>query len=376
MSIAEDELATVLIIDDEDVIRAILQRKLELSGYSVVTAASAEEAAKYLAVTEFDLVLTDINMPGRSGIEILGQIREQYPHTAVILVTAVSDADTAIAAMKSGAYDYLVKPFNLEEVALSIERALEKRQLLLENIDYQLNLERRVRERTSQLKAALRQVEATYEATLDALVCALDAREHETQAHSQRVRLYTLELARLLKYPMERMNELGRGALLHDIGKIGVSDTILLKPGPLTADEWVEMRRHPEIGYAILTGISFLQQPAEIVLTHQERYDGSGYPQKLVGEGIPFGSRIFAVVDCFDALTSDRPYRRAAPYEEARAELEDKAGTLFDPRVVEAFCSVSAERWGEIRRQSEALVPAIRSRMLADDDEQEIVPDD
>ncbi|MCA9519873.1 MAG: response regulator, partial [Myxococcales bacterium] len=258
MSNDVETVASVLIIDDEDVIRAILQRKLELSGYSVVTAASAEEAVKYLAVTEFDLVLTDINMPGRSGIEILGQIREQYPHTAVILVTAVSDADTAIAAMKSGAYDYLVKPFNLEEVTLSIERALEKRQLLLENIDYQLNLERRVRERTSQLKAALRQVESTYEATLDALVCALDAREHETQAHSQRVRLYTLELARLLKYPMERINELGRGALLHDIGKIGVSDTILLKPGPLTADEWVEMRRHPEIGFGILTGISFL----------------------------------------------------------------------------------------------------------------------
>ena len=194
--------------------------------------------------------------------------------------------------------------------------------------------------RPADLRRALVEVEAAYHSTLYALVAALDAREHETGDHSQRVGRYTLALADRMGVPMEKRNDIFRGALLHDIGKIGVPDAILLKPGPLDAAEWEEMRKHPQTGFNILKSIGFLRLPAEIVLSHQERFDGSGYPRGLKGDRITVGARIFAVADALDAMASDRPYRRSLGFEQAIREIARQSGTQFDPQVVEALLAI------------------------------------
>ncbi len=193
-------------------------------------------------------------------------------------------------------------------------------------------------------------METSYNSTLYALVAALDAREHETSDHSQRVVRYTLAIADRLGVPAAEQPDMARGALLHDIGKIGVPDAILLKPGPLTCDEWEEMRRHPQIGWTILKSIAFLQIPAEIVLSHQERFDGSGYPRGLRGEAIPLGARIFAIADTLDAMTTDRPYRKRTTFEWALREIRRCAGTQFDPGCVDAFLSMGEERIEALHR--------------------------
>ncbi|MFQ5901354.1 MAG: HD-GYP domain-containing protein [Thermodesulfobacteriota bacterium] len=200
-----------------------------------------------------------------------------------------------------------------------------------------------------ELVSSLKEIEETYEATLIALVSAIDAREHEVQAHSQRVREYTLTLAKRMGINGDKLKDISRGALLHDIGKIGISDNILLKPARLTEDEWTEMRKHPYMGYKILEGIKFLEEAAEIVYTHQERYDGQGYPRGLKGEDIPLGARLFVVSDTLDAMTSDRPYRKGLSFETAREEIIRCSGTQFDPKVVEIFLSISKEEWLNIR---------------------------
>jgi len=202
-----------------------------------------------------------------------------------------------------------------------------------------------VEERTLELNGALREVEESYRFTLEALAAALDAREHETQAHSQRVREYASALAERLGLQGEELIHVGRGALLHDVGKIGVPDSILLKPAKLTPQEWIQMKRHPQVGHEILRVIKFLEPAAEIVLTHQERWDGAGYPSGLRGTEIPLGARIFGVVDTLDAMTSDRPYRKALSFEAAWEEVRRCSGSQFDPRVAEAFLSIEPGIW-------------------------------
>jgi putative nucleotidyltransferase with HDIG domain len=242
----------------------------------------------------------------------------------------------------------VTKPFDLPSIRHAVKRALQRRQLLVENRNYQVELERKVHERTEELNGALLEVEESYKNTLEALVTSLDAREHETRAHSQRVREYTLTLAREIGLREEEMVQVGRGALLHDVGKIGVPDSILLKPGKLTAEEWIEMKKHPAIGFEILRSIKFLEPAAEIVLSHQERWDGKGYPNGLGGKDIPLGARIFAVADTLDAMTSDRPYRKALTYGAALDEIRRCSGTQFDPRVAEVFLSMPPDLWKNI----------------------------
>ena len=206
-----------------------------------------------------------------------------------------------------------------------------------------------MREKTAELTDALRRTADAYNSTLSALVAALDAREHETSDHSQRVVRYTLAIASKMALGGDDLDQIGRGALLHDIGKIGVPDSILLKAGPLTPAEWIEMRKHPEIGHQILQSIGFLSQAAEIVLSHQERWDGGGYPRRLKGKEIALGARIFAIADTLDAMTSDRPYRRGVSYDEARAEIARCSGTQFDPACVEAFLSLTVTELTALR---------------------------
>src|SRR5262245_52916653 len=288
-------LPRILVVDDDAAAREILGEAVAPVASEIATAESVREALVRLASAPYDLILSDIEMPGARGTDLLRDARNACPDIDIVMVTGLTDVGTAIQAMRLGASDYVTKPFNLDEVRIVVERTWEKRRLIRENRAYQQNLESKVSERTAELRQAYQQIEDTYQATLEALTQALDMRDTETQGHSLRVVQFTCEIARALGVQEPELTEIGRGALLHDIGKIGVPDAVLRKPGRLTEEEWTEMRKHPELGYHMLSGIKFLEKPREIVLAHQEKFDGTGYPRGLRGEQIPLGARIFAV---------------------------------------------------------------------------------
>ncbi len=282
---------------------------------------------------------------------------------AFLVTTGVDDVDVGVQAMRCGADDYLVKPLRESAVGASLESALHKRQLEQQVENYRQHLEEMVAERTQQLRAALQQVERSYEDTLQALGAAIDLRDNETAGHSQRVCRYSLEIARAMGWSDKQLGSLARGAYLHDIGKLGIPDGILLKPGPLTADERRLMQRHAQIGFDLVKDIPFLADVAEMVLTHHERFDGGGYPRGLKGEEILLSARIFAVADTLDAITSDRPYRRASAFESARETIRHLSGSQFDPHVVSAFLNIPEETWPTIagnQREVAALSPELR----------------
>src|SRR6267143_1264829 len=350
----------VLVVDDEPAACKLLSIMLSPPDYYCAMASNGEEALVTLQREQFDAIISDLQMPGMSGMELLAVVRRRHPHAAFLVTTGVDDVDVGVEAMRSGADDYLVKPLLESVVVASLERALHKRQLEQQVENYRLHLEEMVVERTAQLQAALRQIEGSYEDTLEALGAAIDLRDSETAGHSQRVCRYSLEIARAMSWSAKQLGSLARGAYLHDIGKLGIPDGILLKPGPLTADERTVMQRHVQIGFELVKGIPFLTDAAEIILTHHERYDGSGYPRGLKAEEILLGARIFAVADSFDAITSDRPYRRASPFEEGRETIRRGAGRLFDPQVVDVFLSIPAETWSTIAKEQRqtAVVPS------------------
>jgi putative nucleotidyltransferase with HDIG domain len=362
----------ILVVDDDSAIRDVLAESLGDCGYSCETATNGVEALRAFKAGFFQLLISDIDMPFMDGVHLLNEVKALRPDTEIIMLTGVVDLDTAIRSMRMGASDYLTKPFNLDQVRITVDRALEKQRLVKENREYRLTLEAKVTERTAELsrktvevEELFRRLNESYQSTLEALATALDARDAETLGHSVRVGAYTVEVAQRLGVREPQITDIYRGALLHDVGKIGIPDAILLKPGKLTADEWVEMRKHPEIGARMLQGIRFLEGAIPIVLCHQERFDGKGYPARLKGEAIPLGARIFAVVDTLDAMTSDRPYRRALSYDRARAEIIQYSGTQFDPRVVEIFLSIPESTWRAIHHRVLAEV-ASRGSLSSD----------
>jgi len=353
----------ILVVDDEPLIREIIIRKLSEFGYIATPVENAFEALNKMREKSYPLVLSDIMMPGMDGIELLKRLRSLYPDTAVVMITAVSNVNIAIEALREGAYDYLIKPFNFEEVVLSVKNAFERRDLILENRLYQKHLEAlvenqtseirqllsREQERSSELSKALEEIQITHDATIDALSAALDYRDNETEGHSQRVVRYSLEIGKVLGLERRNLEVLARGTLLHDIGKIGVPDSILWKPGKLTDEEWVEMRKHVEYGFKMLKSIHFLRDAALIVQHHHERYDGSGYPNRMSGDNIVIGARIFAIADTYDAMTTNRPYRKALTDRDAREEIKRCNGAQFDPRITEAFFQIPVEQWFNIK---------------------------
>jgi putative nucleotidyltransferase with HDIG domain len=348
----------ILIVDDDPAIREVLLESLKESGYRCTTAHDGADALDRFRLEPFNLLVSDIDMPQMDGVRLLREVKAIRPETEVIMLTGMLDLDVAIRAIRMGASDYLTKPFNLEQVRITVERAIEKQRLVLENREYRETLEARVAERTAALSHKTQQVEdlfrrlnESYQTTLEALATALDARDAETLGHSVRVGAYTVAVAQRMGVRDPELTDVYRGALLHDVGKIGIPDAILLKPGKLTAEEWVEMRKHPEIGARMLQGIRFLEGAIPIVLCHQERWDGKGYPQRLAGKAIPLGARIFSVVDTLDAMTSNRPYRKALTYDDARAEIVKYSGTQFDPEVVAVFLSIPQSEWQEIQRR-------------------------
>jgi response regulator RpfG family c-di-GMP phosphodiesterase len=342
----------VLIVDDDAQVREVLHHIFLAAGYDDLQAVNGAEALAIFRVARPPLTVTDLKMPGMDGVAVLSAIRQLDPDAAVIVLTGAPEIKVAIDSLKLGADDFIVKPVNVDELLIAAERALERRELLLERRQYQVLLERRVEEATGDLQRAYQQLKETYRTTLETLGAALDSRDVGTEAHSRRVHGYALATAREHSVPEDDLVDLGHGVLLHDIGKIGIPDSILLKPAPLTPDEWVIMRRHPEIGRRLIEKIPFLLGAVSIVYCHHERWDGRGYPQGLRGEEIPLGARIFTVVDAFDAMTFDRPYSRAVSFDDAKTEITRCAGSQFDARVVASFLRVPDGMLQEIRRKS------------------------
>ena len=341
----------ILIVDDEIEITEILADLLS-EVYDCLRAGSAEEALQRLTEHEFQLVISDITMPGMSGLDMIPHVKELSPDTVVVMISGMQTVESAIGALRLGAFDYLMKPFDLRQVEAVVKRALEHYELVVAKKRYENHLEELVEQRTIELDKALNSLEGSYRSTLKALTAALETRDSETHGHSERVVTYSLRLGREYGLNSAEMKALEFGSLLHDIGKIGVPDSILRKPAKLTEEEWVRMREHPQHGQQILRGIEFLQGAARVVAQHHEQWDGSGYPLGLRAEDIDICARIFAVADAFDAITSDRVYRRGKSYEAAAKELDDWAGRQFDPKVVEAFHRVPKEDWEELHRQS------------------------
>jgi response regulator RpfG family c-di-GMP phosphodiesterase len=358
--------ARILVSDSEVLSREVVSRRLAGLGYECECCENGQSALDMLAGRSYDLFLTDIVMPLNGGVDFLQCVLEIHPDIAIILITSIVNIEVAVEALKHGAYDYITKPFSMEGVSISVSRALEKRRLLLENENYRRTLEAQVASRTNQLKEALGVLEQTYHSTLVALSKALDSRDADSDGHTLRITVYASRLARQLGVSEPDMRVIEQGVLLHDVGNIGIPDALLEKREALDDNERLLMRKHPEIGYGILSRIKFLKAPAELVLQHHERYDGQGYPQGLKGEQINLGARIFAVADAFEALTYSYPFHDVSDFEESCREIRNMSGAELDPMIVKRFLEIPFDEWKEIRRDVEANAePAKMQSMIS-----------
>ncbi len=355
----------ILVVDDEAAVRGIVAALLERSGYFAIAAGGAVQALMHLEQDAgYDLVLSDVMMPEVDGLTLLDRICVDYPGTPVVMFTAIHDIHVATNAFRRGAIDYLLKPFERNQLLNVVTRAVEHGKLQKQNRTYRQNLEEIVSARTGRLRATMQDLERSYDITLEAMGDALDLRDAETEGHSKRVTGYAIALGREMGLNADELKVIARGAFLHDIGKISTPDEVLLKPGKLDARETEIMREHCERGYEMVRKIPFLREASEIVFSHQESYDGTGYPRGLVGEEIPLGARIFAIADTLDAITSDRPYRKGRTFAEARTEIERCSGHQFDPVIVAVFLRVPLERWTDLRDEITRMSPAAVSSTL------------
>jgi response regulator RpfG family c-di-GMP phosphodiesterase len=322
----------ILVVDDEEFLRAIVRERLEIAGYSVEEAQNGMDALEKIRNGDgnFDVLLTDIKMPGMDGIALLGEWAKRSPRTAGIVMSGNAELDTAVAALKMGACDYITKPFNFDVLLITIENSLRKKDLERQLEDYRTNLEAKVKEQTDIINSM-------YVRSIDAMIKALEAKDFYTRGHSQRVTLYSLAIAVEMGVSGEDLENLRRASVLHDLGKIGVREAVLNKPGKLTDEEFAEIVRHPETAVRILEPIPFFRPLLPAIQHHHERFDGRGYPARLAGGKIPLLSRIMSIADTFDAMTSTRAYRKALPVADAVAEVRRCAGTQFDPDIVPAF---------------------------------------
>ena len=324
--------ANILIVDDEELVRRVLRKKLSKEGYRCQEAGDAYQALDRLRGNPVDLAILDVRMPGKTGDELLPEIRDGYPGTAVIMATAAMETTTVVRCMKEGAHDYITKPFDLDEILASVERALKKKGLELRLKEYRQNLEHEVHRLSDQTRHI-------FLGAVESLVSALEASDEYTAGHSRRVATIAVGIGRELGLTPVELEELEWGGLLHDVGKIGIDPAIQNKRGPLTAEEYEQMMLHTSLGPDIVKPLAN-ESIVEMIRHHHDRFDGSdgsGPGQTVAGEGIPLGARILAVADTFDAMTSRRPYREALSLEEAISEIRQCAGTQFDPAVVAAF---------------------------------------
>ena len=355
----------ILVVDDDPGMRTVIAGVLKQGHYRPILALSGIDSIALLArEPKCELILADIMLAGIDGTDVVAKLRSLFPETPLVVASALKDANVIIGAMRNGASDYLLKPFTAAELLTSVERALKSRRSAREGCRDRESLEKQIQARTDLLRKAIGELEQAYDITLEALGDALDLKDAETEGHSRRVTAYTIALARAMGVSGEELRTVSRGAFLHDIGKMAIPDAILLKPGKLDLQEQAMMREHCIRGYQILKKIPFLQGAAQIVYSHQERYDGMGYPRGLKGEEIVLGARIFSVADTLDAITSDRPYRRANSFEAARKEILRCAGTQFDPDVVRLFQELPLDLWENLQAEitHHARVAALSSK--------------
>lgn len=328
----------ILIVDDEPVVRQSLSRTLARDNYQCIEASNADEAFTKMESSPFDLAILDIKMPGKSGLELLPEVKTRYPNTAVIMITAVTDIGVVTQCMKAGAVDYIPKPFSIDEVSLCVQQSLEKRKFEMELKNHLQGLE-------SQVAMQDKKIRALFLGAVQSLASALEAKDKYTAGHSQRVSDLAIEIGRKLTMSTDELDDLRCAALLHDIGKIAVDSTIQNKPGKLNSQEYEHIMRHTQIGPDIVKPL-VNEAIVEMIKHHHDRYDGRGLNRNLSGENIPLGARIIAVADTIDAMTSDRPYRKGMPREQALEEIKRCSGSQFDPKVAYALlelCSAPCE---------------------------------
>jgi len=323
----------ILIIDDELMPRYSIQQVLK-GRYTVFTATGGREGLDLMAQNPMDVVVLDLRMPDMDGITVLREIKKRYPDTQVILLTAYASLDSARSALRLGAFDYLTKPFDKDDVINVIERGLQKKRDLstkkLEHEDLLLTKEYL----TQEIESVRQNLMLYYDGTIKALIYAIDAKDHYTFDHSEHVAKLSSIIAEGVGFPKLTKEKLQHAAIMHDIGKIGISEQLLRKDSLLTRDEHIEMRKHPNIGARIVNAVPFLEDTVEVILYHHERFDGTGYPEGLKGDKIPLTARIVAIADTVDAMMRDRPYRKALSYSQLIDELKKGSGTQFDPEIV------------------------------------------
>jgi response regulator RpfG family c-di-GMP phosphodiesterase len=344
--------ASILIVEDDldtcEMMCLFFSRDYDCEGVH-----DGQKALDRIRTNRYSVILADLMMPKIDGYSVISSASILAPTTPVIVVSGVSETQSAIKAMRMGAFDYIVKPFEPDHVEMSIKRALSHHQMAEATRSY----ERRLAEYAAELEAvnrvlstALSELDSNYHSTVTALAAAIETRNFDTRGHSDRVVAYSLKLGAALGLDEAEMKALELGALFHDIGKIGIEDRILLKPEALTATEWDQMRTHPEKGARIIAGIPYLRAALPVVLQHHERWDGTGYPAGVAGDEIDIKARIFAVADAFDAITSNRVYDGSRSFENARDELIRGAGKQFDPKIVETFCNIPLSEWAATSR--------------------------
>lgn len=333
-------MTRILVVDDEPQVCNLLREILERNGYTCTLASNALEARRHLEEQAFDLVLSDIHMPGESGLELIQDVLSSHPDTAAVMVTAVDDPVVADVALRMGVYDYIIKPFDKNSVLITVANALRRLKLERANRRYRKQLEAMVAERTSELEETLEKLQKTLEGTIRAIALTVEMRDPYTSGHQKRVADLSCAIAGKIGLSEDRIEGILMGGNVHDLGKIAVPSEILSKPTRLSKDEINLIRQHPKAGHDILKPIAFPWPIARMVLEHHERLDGSGYPQGLSGEDILLEARILAVSDVVEAMSSHRPYRPSLGMDKALEEIQQNKGILYDPDVVDACTEI------------------------------------
>jgi len=327
----------ILIVDPEMAICKLLAKRLTQEGYSCILATNGKEALDHLSQDDFFMMISDIHGPEMDGLGLIKKVKNLRPHARVVMMADYGRLDRVAEGLRFGADDFISKPIHLDFVSSIVQKASDKRHVDIVLEGYSQHLGKLLEERTAKLRKAYGMLKKAHLDTVRILIEAIDAKDPYTRGHSARVRKWSVEIGEKVGFSGKKLESLEFGALLHDIGMIGIKDEILHKQDRLSPEEFHHIQEHCLIGAKIVEGVSFFESEISVIRHHHERFDGTGYPDKLGAENIPLGARIIAVPDAFDAMTSLRPYRRAMPPEEAIAELKKEKGTHFDPHILEVF---------------------------------------
>jgi putative nucleotidyltransferase with HDIG domain len=352
-------LEKILLVEENEKRRNHLSSFLSQQSLRVQETLSFEEASnRLLNSNDYTLALITALSLESHKISLFRSIRSSNPHLVIVLLTLRENTKLALSLLKQGVVDHITSPDNLAAIFSAIHNELQKREIIRKNQSYLRKLHRLHSDQQKNIKHTL-ELEEIYDTTLENLMTALDLRDVETFGHSRTVAKYSQMLAQILKIKdKSTLDNIRKGALLHDVGKIAIPDAILKKPDPLTPEEWKKIRLHPALGYGLIKEIKLLKEVGNIILYHHERYDGTGYPKGLKKDQIPLEARIFALADALDAITSYRPYRKERDFKAAKKEIQINTGKQFDPKVVDAFCSLSLNTWEKIRFETTQFLPA------------------